>query len=317
MKIVVLDGYVANSGDLSWEALSALGELTVYDRTAPDQVVERAADATAVLVNKVVLDAAVLAQLPALRYIGVLATGFNNVDVFAARRCGITVCNVPAYSTESVVQTVYALLLAITNRVELHSASVRQGDWVRCPDFSYRLTQLHELSGATMGIYGLGHIGSAVATIARAFGMNVIALTSKVPWQLPGYIHPVEKDELFRDSDVLVLCAPLTSQNRHFVDATTLAMMKATAILINTARGGLVDSGALARALNEGKLYAAGIDVMEQEPPRADDPLLTAANCYITPHIAWQGEKARRELLRIAAANLAAYIAGTPENVVN
>lgn len=317
MKIVVLDGYVANSGDLSWDALATLGDLTVYDRTSPDQIAERAAGADAVFVNKVVLDADVLDTLPSLRFVGVLATGFNNVDVIAARRRGITVCNVPSYSTDSVVQTAFALLLNITNRVGLHSDSVHSGDWVGCKDFSYRLTPLPELAGSTMGIYGLGHIGSSVANIARAFGMNVIALTSKVPWQLPAYIKPVERDELFRESDVLMLCAPLTAQNKYFVNADTLGMMKPSAILINTARGGLVDSYALAKALEEGRLYAAGIDVMEQEPPRPDDPLLTAPNCFITPHYAWQGEKARRELLRISAANLAAYIAGTPVNVVN
>ncbi len=317
MKIVVLDGHVANSDDLSWDALAALGDLTVYDRTSPDQIAERAADAEAVFVNKVVLDAAVLDTLPALRFVGVLATGFNNVDVVAARRRGITVCNVPAYSTDSVVQTIFSLILTITNRVELHSDSVHSGDWVNCRDFSYRLTPLPELAGATMGIYGLGHIGSAVANIARAFGMKVIALTSKVPWQLPGYIRPVEHDELFRESDVLVLCAPLTAQNKYFVNAEALAMMKPTAILINTARGGLVDSYALAKALEERRIYAAGIDVMESEPPRADDPLLSAPHCFITPHYAWQGEKARRELLRISASNLAAFLAGTPVNVVN
>lgn len=317
MKIVVLDGHVAISDDLSWDALAALGDLTAYDRTPPELIAERAAGAEAVFVNKVVLDAAVLDTLPSLRFIGVLATGFNNVDVIAARRRGITVCNVPSYSTDSVVQTIFALLLNITNRVELHSDSVHDGDWVNCRDFSYRLTPMPELAGSTMGIYGLGHIGSQVANIARAFGMNVIALTSKVPWQLPAYIRPVEREELFRESDVLVLCAPLTSQNRYFVDSFALAMMKPTAILINTARGGLVDSYALAKALGEGRIYAAGIDVMEQEPPRADDPLLTAPNCYITPHYAWQGEKARRKLLQISAANLAAYIAGSPINVVN
>lgn len=317
MKIVVLDGHVASGDDLGWDALSALGDLTVYDRTTPDQIAERAADAEAVFVNKVVLDAAVLDSLPALRFVGVLATGFNNVDVVAARRRGIVVCNVPAYSTNSVVQTIFALLLTITNRVELHSDSVHSGDWVNCLDFSYRLTPLPELSGATMGIYGLGHIGSSVANIARAFGMKVIALTSKVPWQLPAYIQPVEREELLRESDVLVLCAPLTAQNKYFINTEALSMMKPSAILINTARGGLVDSYALAKALEENRLYAAGIDVMESEPPRADDPLLTAPRCFITPHYAWQGEKARRELLRISADNLAAYIAGRPVNVVN
>lgn len=317
MKIVVLDGFVANNGELSWDGIAALGDFTVYERTSPDQIAERAAGAEAVFVNKVVLGADVFDTLPSLRFVGVLATGFNNVDVVAARRRGITVCNVPAYSTDSVVQTIFALLLNITNRVGLHSDSVHAGDWVKNRDFSYRLTRLPELAGSTMGIYGLGHIGGSVAKIANAFGMNVIALTSKVPWQLPAYIRPVEEEELFKESDVLVMCAPLTAQNKHFVNTRTLAMMKPSAILINTARGGLVDSEALAHALADNRLYAAGIDVMENEPPHPDDPLLSEPNCFITPHYGWQGERARRELLRVSAANLEAYLSGHPVNVVN
>lgn len=317
MKIVVLDGYVANSGDLSWDELSSLGEVVIYDRTTPEQVAERAADADVVFTNKVVIGKAELDAMPKLKFIGVLATGFNNVDVIAARRHGVTVCNVPAYSTDSVVQTVFAHLLNITNHVADHDASVARGEWSGCQDFSYRLCPIIELSGLTMGIYGLGHIGADVARIANAFGMKVIALTSKVPWQLPGYIRPVEKDELFRESDVLVLCAPLTSTNRYFVNAETLALMRPSAIIINTARGGLIDSAALADALNAGRIYAAGVDVLEQEPPRADDPLIAAPRCYISPHNAWQGERARRELMRVSAANLKAFLLGCPVNVVN
>lgn len=317
MKIVVLDGYVANSGDLSWQPLAELGQLAVYDRTSPDQIAERAEDADAIFTNKVVINAQVLALLPNLRFIGVLATGFNNVDVFAARRQGVTVCNVPAYSTDSVVQTIFAHLFNITNRVADHSASVHNGDWVKCDDFSYRLGHITELAGLTMGIYGLGNIGRKVAEIANALGMNVIALTSKVPWQLPKHIRAVEKAELFEESDVLVLCAPLTAENKYIVNAETLALMKPSAIIINTARGALIDSAALAHALNDGKIAAAGIDVMEQEPPRLDDPLLAARNCHITPHCAWQGDNARRALLQISADNLRAFIQGQPMNVVN
>lgn len=317
MKIVILDAYVANSGDLSWDALSELGELTVYDRTAPDEVVERAEGADAIFTNKVVIDKDIIDRLPDLRFIGVLATGFNNVDVKAAREAGITVCNVPAYSTEAVVQTIFAHLLNITNRVEEHSASVRRGDWTNCRDFCYRLGPIAELSGMTMGIYGLGNIGSRVACVAHAFGMEVIALTTKMQWELPEYITPVSEHDLFTRSDVLVLCAPLTSENTRFVNADTLAMMKPTAIIINTARGGMVDSQALATALDEGRIAAAGVDVLVNEPPLSSEPLLHARNCHITPHYAWQSDAARRRLLDISAANLKAFIGGKPVNVVN
>lgn len=317
MKIVILDAYVANSGDLSWDALSELGELTVYDRTAPDEVVERAEGADAIFTNKVVIDKDIIDRLPDLRFIGVLATGFNNVDVKAAREAGITVCNVPAYSTEAVVQTIFAHLLNITNRVEEHSASVRRGDWTNCRDFCYRLGPIAELSGMTMGIYGLGNIGSRVACVAHAFGMEVIALTTKMQWELPEYITPVSEHDLFTRSDVLVLCAPLTSENIRFVNADTLAMMKPTAIIINTARGGMVDSQALATALDEERIAAAGVDVLVNEPPLPSEPLLHARNCHITPHYAWQSDAARSRLLDISAANLKAFIGGKPVNVVN
>ncbi len=316
-RIVVVDGYVANSGDLSWDALAALGELTVYDRTSPNQLIDRCRDAYAVITNKVVIDAAAIDALPSLRYVGVLATGYNNVDIAAARRAGVTVCNVPAYSTASVAQTVFALLLAITNRVESYSASVHAGDWSRCADFSYRLGPIEELDGLTMAVYGLGNIGSRVAAIAHAFGMKVISFTSKQQDALPPYIEKVSRDEMFRRADILSLNAPLAADNRHFVCGETLALMKPTAILINTARGGLVDEHALASALREHRIAAAGIDVMDCEPPKADNPLSALDNCIITPHIAWQSTGARRRLLAVTADNLAAFIDGHPQNVVS
>lgn len=316
-KIVVLDGYVANNGDLSWDELEALGPLEVFDRTAPDQIVERAKDAVALFTNKVVIDKHVMEQLPDLKFIGVLATGYNNVDLIAARRRGITVCNVPAYSTHSVVQNIFAHLLNIVNQTAAHSDSVKNGDWQNCQDFSYRLTPIIELAGLTIGIYGLGSIGSQLAKIAHAFGMKVIAYTTKVPWQLPAYIRPVEKDELFRESDILTISAPLTAENKHFINADTLAMMKPTAIIINAARGGHVDSAALAQALDSGKIYAAGVDVLENEPPKADEPLLHCQRCYITPHIAWQSDTSRKALIAKSAHNLKAYFEGHPINVVN
>lgn len=317
MKIVVLDGYVANSGDLSWDEIACQGEFTAYDRTMPEDIVARAADADVIFTNKVVIDKDLLDQLPKLKFIGVLATGYNNVDVISARRHGVTVTNVPAYSTHSVVQNIFAHLLNIANETALHNDSVKKGGWTHCQDFSYRLTPIIELAGLTMGIYGLGSIGSEVAKIAHAFGMKVIAFTSKVPWQLPGYISPVEKDELFAQSDVLVLSAPLTAENKHLINADTLRLMKKTAIIINAARGGLMDSAAVAEALNRGDLYAVGADVLESEPPVPTDPLVAAPNCRITPHIAWQSSVARQSLISISADNLRAYLSGSPKNVVN
>lgn len=315
-RIVVLDGYVANSGDLSWDALAQLGRLMVYERTSPAQIVDRCRGAFAVFTNKVVLDAQTIGMLPDLKFIGVLATGYNNVDIQAARRAGITVCNVPAYSTASVVQTVFALLMALTNRVETYAASVARGDWTACRDFSYRLSPVEELDGLTMGVYGLGNIGSRVAQTAAVFGMKVISFTSKTQQQLPPYIEKVSRDQLFSRSDVLSLNAPLTADNTAFVCAETLALMKPSAILINTARGGLVDEQALAEALRSGKIRAAGLDVLCSEPPKADCPLIGLDNCLITPHIAWQSTAARRRLLQISASNLAAFLSGHPTNIV-
>lgn len=310
MKIVILDGYVANPGDLGWDAVAACGELTVYDRTAPEDVVERAADAEAVIVNKVVLTADVIEALPRLRYVGVLATGYNNVDIEAARARGIAVCNVPAYSTDSVAQTVFALLLHITNRVADYSADVRAGRWAECADFSFTLGPIRELAGMTMGIYGLGNIGNRVAAIAHAMGMRVVSPTSKPQEVLPEYVKKVSMDEMLAEADVVSLNAPLTATNRHLFDAGTFAKMRRGAILINTARGPLVDEQALADALRSGRLAAAGIDVLEEEPPRHGTPLTSAPNCFITPHIAWQSTAARRRLIEMTARNIEAFRAG-------
>ncbi len=312
-KIVILDGYVANSGDLSWEALDKLGEVTVYDRTAPDKVVERAADATCVLTNKVLMTADVLAELPKLKYIGVLATGYNNVDIEAARQRGIIVTNVPAYSTDSVAQLVFALLLNVVNDIHSYAESVSRGDWGNCDDFSYRLKPFDELAGQTMGVIGMGNIGSRVARIAMAFGMKVITTSAR---SLPEGVERVEADELFRRSDVVSLNTALTPATKGLINARTLALMKPTAILINTSRGPLIDEDALAAALRLGRIAAAAVDVLCEEPPRSGSPLVGCPGAYITPHIAWQSTQARRRLLDIAMSNVGAYVKGAPVNVV-
>ncbi len=316
-RIVILDGYVANSGDLSWREIASQGELTVYDRTSPDEVIARCSGATAVFTNKVIIDADTIAALPDLKFIGVLATGYNNVDIEAARRTGIVVSNVPAYSTMSVAQLVFAMLLTICNRVSDYSASVAAGRWASCDDFSYRLGPIEELDGKTMAVYGLGNIGRRVAAIADAFGMHVVSCTSQPAENLPPYIEKVSRDEMFRRADVLSLNAPLTATNRHFVNAATIALMKPTAIVINTARGPLVDEEALADALASGRLAFAAVDVLAVEPPRQGSPLIGLDNCIVTPHVAWQSTDARRRLLDVSAANLRAFLAGAPQNVVN
>lgn len=317
MKIVVLDGYAANPNDLSWEDMHALGQLVVFDRTAPDQVLERSADADALLTNKVVLSAETLAKLPKLKYIGVLATGYNVVDTVAARRQGIVVTNIPAYSTDSVAQLTFAHILNITNCVAHYADQNRQGRWSASPDFVYWDTPLIELSGKTLGIVGLGNIGMKVATIARTFGMDVFAYTSKNSTDLPIGIQKTTLDGLLAVSDVLSLHCPLNEQTHHLINAQTLKKMKRGAILINTGRGPLVDEQAVADALNDGQLLAYGADVMTQEPPTAENPLLKCQNAYLTPHIAWATYEARKRLMLIATANLQAFIEGKPVNVVN
>ena len=316
MKIVVLDGYAANPGDLPWTELEQIGQLTVYERTKPDETVERAKDADIVLTNKVVIGKKEMEQLPRLKYIGVLATGYNVVDLPAARQRGIVVTNVPAYSTESVAQMVFAHLLTVTNRTEYYARENRNGRWSRNPDFCYWDTPLIELAGKTFGIVGLGNIGKRVAQTALAFGMNVMALTSKTADSLPPSIVKVDLEELLSTSDVLSLHCPLTDTTRHLINANTLRLMKPTAILINTGRGPLVDDQAVADALHEGRLAAFCADVLTEEPPRIDNPLLHEPRAFITPHIAWATKEARSRLLRTAIGNVRAFLNGEPQNMV-
>ena len=316
MKIVVLDGYAANPGDLSWDGMKALGECVIYERTAPEQVLERAAGAEVILTNKVVITAEHIAALPDLKYIGVLATGYNIVDVEAARNRGIVVTNIPAYSTDSVAQMVFAHILNLCLQVQHYTEEVRNGRWTSSPDFCFWDTPLMELSGKKLGIVGLGHTGSATARIAIGFGMQVCAYTSKSHFQLIPEIKKMELDELFRECDIVSLHCPLNEQTRGMVNAARLKTMKPTAILINTGRGPLVDEQDLADALNNGTIYAAGVDVLSQEPPRADNPLLHARNCFITPHISWASGEARQRLMQIAVDNLNGYITGKVVNNV-
>lgn len=317
MKIVILDGYTANPGDLSWGSLKELGEVMVYERTRREEIAGRAADADIVLTNKVVMDREMMALLPRLKYIGVLATGYNVVDIEAARERDIIVTNVPAYSTESVAQTVFAHLLTVTNRTEHYAQQNRLGRWAQTRDFCYWDTELTELAGKTMGIVGLGHIGRRVAKIALAFGMQVKAMTSKKAEELPAGIQKTELQSLLASADVVSLHCPLTEGTRHLIHRETLRLMKPSAILINTGRGPLVDDEALAEALNEGRLRAYCADVVTEEPPKADHPLLHAPNAFITPHIAWATVEARKRLLQTAIGNVEAFVNGHPVNVVS
>ena len=315
-KIVILDGYTAAHGDLTWKPLEDIAELTVYDRTKPDETVERAKDAEIVLTNKVLIKRQEIEQLPRLRYIGVLATGYNVVDVEAAHDHGIIVTNVPAYSTESVAQMVFSHLLTVTNRTEHYAIQNRAGKWTSCPDFCYWDTPLTELAGKTFGIVGLGNIGRRVAAIANAFGMHVVAYTSKNADELPVYIVKRTLRELLAESDVLSLHCPLTSDTKHLINCQTLRLMKPTAILINTGRGPLVNDQDVADALREKRLRAFCADVLTEEPPKASNPLLQCENAFITPHIAWASCEARSRLMNVAITNVRAFIEGTPQNVV-
>lgn len=317
MNIVVLDAYSVNPGDLSWEGLEALGNVTLYDRTPRELIIERAADAEIILTNKVPMDGETIAVLPKLKYIGVLATGFNIVDLAAASQRGIVVTNIPSYSTDSVAQMVFALLLAITNRVEHYTQEVHEGHWCKSLDFCYWNTPLPELAGKNFGIYGFGHIGQAVARIALAFGMKVITATSKSPDKLPQGVEKVSLDQLFELSDVLSLHCPLNDDTRGMVNAGRLSMMKPSAILINTSRGPVIDEDALAKALRDGTIAAAGLDVLSTEPPCSKNPLIGAPNCFITPHLAWASLEARQRLVKIATDNVDQFLHNTPVNVVN
>ncbi len=312
MKIVILDGYGLNPGDLDWKAFEALGDVTVYDYTAPEDAASRMLGAEAVITNKTVLNRTLIEGCETLRYIGVLATGYNVVDLTAAAERGISVTNVPAYSTHTVAQHVFALLLELTNRVGHHNAAVQDGRWQRNRDFCFWDYPLMELQGKTMGIVGLGQIGTATAAIARAFGMKVIAVSGH---SREDFIVPVE--QLLREADVISLHCPLTAERAGMINAGTIAQMKDGAILINTARGGLINEQDLRDALIQGKLAGAAVDVLATEPPREGSLLTGLDNCIITPHIAWASLEARTRLMNIAAGNLAAFQQGEKRNVVN
>lgn len=314
MKIVVLDGYGLNPGDLSWKGMEALGELVVYDRTSPSEVMERSANAEVLITNKTVITAEHMAALPQLKYIGVLATGYNVVDIDEARHRRIVVTNIPAYSTASVAQMVFAHVLNITQRVGYYANENAKGRWTNSIDFCYWDTNLIELEGKKMGIVGLGNIGQATARIAQAFGMEILVFTSKEQSALPEGMKKVTLDELFAQSDVVSLHCPLTPDTKEMVNAARLRTMKPSAILINTGRGPLVNEQDLADALNEGRIAAAGLDVLSVEPSVFGNPLFNARNCFITPHIAWATKEARTRLMDIAVNNLKSYQEG---NVIN
>ena len=317
MKIVVLDGYGVNPGDLSWETIEALGDVEVYPRTAPEDVFDRCFNAEIILTNKVVINKQILVSLPRLKYIGVLATGYNVVDVDTASDLDIIVTNIPAYSTDSVVQMTFAHILTMTNRVEHYTQQNRNGRWSNNPDFVYWDTPLIELAGKTMGIVGLGNIGMKVAQLARCFGMEVYAFTSKASSLLPEGIQKTTFEGLLSVSDILSLHCPLNRSTREMINASSLAKMKEGALLINTGRGPLVNEADVAEALRSGHLGGYGADVMCQEPPAEDNPLFSAPNAYITPHIAWATFEARKRLIAIAVGNVKAFIDGNPVNVVN
>lgn len=317
MKIVILDGYTLNPGDISWDDFETLGDFTTYDRTSPDKIIERSGNAEIVLANKTIINKEIIAKLPKLKYIGVLATGYNIVDVNAAKEKNIIVTNIPSYGTSSVAQMVFALLLELTQNVGHHSNSVKIGDWSRSEDWCYWDRPLIELDDLTMGIIGFGRIGKATADIARAFGMKVIANDTANTNSNSDWVKFVDKETIFGDSDVISLHCPLTSDNKHFVNYAKINLMKRSAFLINTSRGLLVNEEDLAYALNAERIAGAGLDVLSEEPPKDTNPLITAKNCIITPHIAWATKAARQRLMDIAVRNLKAYLNGKPVNVIS
>jgi len=319
MKIVVLDGYALNPGDLAWQGFEELGEVTVYDRTSytdKQEIIERIGDAEAILTNKTPITADVLKACPQLTYIGVLATGYNVVDLAAAKEQEITVTNIPSYSTNAVAQATFALLLEVTNQVGHHNRSVHQGDWQTSKDFSYWQTPLMELAGKTIGLIGYGAIAQAVATIAHAFQLKVIYFNHRPKPAQADWAKQVSLAELYQEADIISLHVPQFPETEKMIDRTALAQMKSSAILINTARGGLIDEAAVAEALETGQIAALAADVVSKEPIAADNPLLQAPNCYLTPHIAWAPVETRRRLMGIAVANLSGFKAGTAQNVV-
>ena len=316
MNIVVLDGYTANPNDLSWEPLEAFGKLTIYDRTSADELIKRAQGADIILANKCRLKEEELKQLPKLKYIGVLATGYNNIDTEYAHKHEIVVSNIPSYSTESVVQMTFAHIFNITNQISHYASEVRAGQWSQNPDFCYWNTPLQELAGRTLGIIGLGNIGMRVAQVAHCLGMDVFALTSKEKDQLPTGVQKTTLEGLLGVADILTLHCPLSPDTYHLINEERLAMMREGAILINTSRGALVDEQAVANALESGRLQAYGADVMSKEPPLADNPLLRQAHAHLTPHIAWATLEARQRLIKTGIENVKAFVEGQPQNVV-
>ncbi|NLK45318.1 MAG: D-2-hydroxyacid dehydrogenase [Treponema sp.] len=329
MKIIILDGYALNPGDLSWEGFEQLGEVTYYNRTSKDEVIERAKDAEILIVNKVSIDEKIMDKCPHLKYIGVLATGYNIIDTKAAKQRNITVTNIPSYSTNAVAQAVFALLTEITNGVHAHNLSVMNGDWCNSPDFCYWIHPMTELAGKTFGIVGFGSIGQQVAKIALSFNMNVIAFTrstEKIDSFNKKYavlkddstqpVKIVSKDELFKNSDILTLHCPLTEETKNFINDQTIKKMKSNAILINTSRGLIVDEFAVRKALDENRLGAFACDVISVEPMQKTNPLLNAPRCIITPHVAWAAFETRKRLMDIATTNLKAFLDGKPVNTV-
>lgn len=316
-KIIILDGFVANPNDLSWEAIEAYGELIVYNRTSRLQIIKRAISADILIVNKCRLDKRMLNQLPNLKCICTLATGYNNIDIKAAKDLGITVCNAVGYSAPSVAQHVFALLLALTNQIEKHNKSVQRNEWANAIDWSYWKSPLVELAGKTMGIYGYGKIGEQVANIALAFGMNVIAVRKSNTPPKNSLVKLVSLEELFQESDILTLHAPLNTDSKEVINSDSLELMKETAYLINTGRGGLVNERDLKRALVKGQIAGAGLDVLSQEPPPMNHQLLGTPNCLITPHHAWATKESRSRLIDIVGDNIQAFLAGKPQNVVS
>lgn len=316
LKIVVLDGFTLNPGDLSWERLNKLGNCAIYDRTKPEETYERSFDADILITNKVVLNRDLIFRLPKLKYIGVTATGYNVVDIKAASERNISVTNIPAYSTNSVAQLVFSHILNVVNRVETNAQSVRKGDWTTSPDFSYSKTPQIEISGKTLGIIGYGRIGQKVAEIGRAFGMQIIFQNRSVKTDLPNGVIQKSLTEVFEESDFVSLNCPLTTDNQEFVNSGLIQKMKPSAVLINTGRGGLICEADLAEALNSNRIAGACLDVLSTEPPAPGNPLITAKNCFITPHFAWATFEARQRLLSITVDNLKCFIAGKPQNII-
>ena len=327
MNIVITDGFTLNPGDLSWEAWNKLGNVTIYDHTLPEQLLERIKNADILIVNKTVINAATIAALPQLKYIGMLATGYNNIDVSAAKLREIHVCNVVGYGSQTVAQHVFALILELTNQVGQHNTSVQKGDWSKQPHFSYTCAPIMELSSKTLGIYGFGNIAREIAKIGRAFGMRIIvhrknSVEAQNPDAIgkggkPRGISYVSQEELLKNSDILTLNASMNADNQGIINTQTLSLMKPTALLINTARGGLIVEKDLKQALEKGTIAGAGLDVLSIEPPSADAVLFGVKNCILTPHNAWASFEARQRLMAAALTNLKGFLKGKPSNVVN